>query len=100
MSNRTKRIGLAVVTAALVTFAGASSGLASETERPQPAPTEQTGMWWIEFVQCVRTVQSQAGSWSYAAQQCENVKPQDPPEPPVRSTERAPVDEDRTPSRR
>lgn len=103
MSSRIKQTSIAVVAASLVALTSASTAIAAgkadlvdhpsekvsaNNERPQPAPNEQTGMSWIEYFQCVRVLQNQIGSWSYAAQECEQTRPDDPPDVPERNQSR------------
>lgn len=87
MSSRATRIGLAAVATAMLSMASVPTrGVAAESDRVLPDKEEQTGMSWVEYFRCVVTVQDQIGSWSYAAQECSIMIPNDPPDVPVRSS--------------
>ena len=102
MLSRISKFSLALVVAALfclslspTAFAAGkadivdTSARSTSAERPQPGHNnEQTGMSWIEYFQCVRTLSTSMGSWTYAAQQCEEQRPTDTPEVPEKTTDK------------
>ena len=100
MSTQKKKSNIAVIAAVVIGFAIPSTAFAADSddrgdtinrsssaERPQPSPNEQTGMSWIEYFQCVRTLSGSLGSWTYAAQECEDQRPTDTPEVPEKASQ-------------
>ena len=89
MAEGTLRRSILAAVAALALGAGLPVQAAPSAGERGVHATEQTGMSWVEYFQCVVHVKDDLGSWAAAADLCSG-PPTDIPDPPVRTEGRRP----------